>query len=145
LFTGSLLARYADVFHFSLMRRAALCPVSIVGLFAVLSPFLLTAFAVFISNWWLVPCLAFCKALLFSYHACIVSTAFSSAGWLIRYLLLFTDACTIPILLWCWMCLSRLPRRKALCQTGLCAAIALTIGMTDICFVSPFLVMLISK
>lgn len=141
---GLLLARYADEFQFSLMRRAAVCPVSIVGLLSVLLPFLFTAFAVFVSNWWLIPCLAFCKGLLFGYHACIVTAAFGSAGWLVRYLLLFTDTWAVLILIWCWMQVCRSVRSRSLSRVGFCMAAALVLGMVDICFVSPFLAMLIS-
>jgi hypothetical protein len=126
------------------MHKAVNRSVSIVGLFAVLLPFLFTAAAAIISNHWLYHCLALIKAFLFSYHACIVSAAFGSAGWLIRYLLLFTDACTVPVLLWLWMQGTDCHPRLQLRRTLVCSMISAIVGMIDFCVVSPFLVMLIS-
>lgn len=144
LFSGAILAQHADEIQFSLMRRAAFCPVSIVGLFAVLLPFLITAFAVCVSNYWLFLPIAFSKAFLFSYNACIVSAAFGNAGWLVRYLLLFTDACTIPILLWLWIRGICGYRSRFVRIVGLCAILSVAVGFIDFCIVSPFLAMLVS-
>lgn len=145
LLSGAILAQYADEIHFSLMRRAAACSVSIVGLVAVLLPFLFTAIAVNLSNCFVIFFLAFLKALLFSYHGCIISVAFGSAGWLVRYLLLFTDACTIPILLWLWIRCMDHQRVGLLRNIFICALASAAVGLIDFCVVSPFLVMLISK
>lgn len=144
LLLGAFLAQHAGEVHLSLMRRAVSCPVSIVGLFAVLLPFLFTAFAVVISNCWLYYPIAFFKAFLFSYHACVVSAAFGSAGWLVRYLFLFTDACTIPILLWLWILGTGNHNSGLLRRTVICTLLSVAVGMIDFCFVSPFLAMLIS-
>ena len=145
LLTGAILAQYSGEIHFSLMRRAAACSVSIVGLFTVLLPFLFTAFAVVLSNCFLFYPIAFLKALTFSYHACVVSAAFGDAGWLVRYLFLFTDACTIPVLLWIWIRGSGNRCIGLLHGTGICVLIACAVGLIDFCIVSPFLAMLISS
>lgn len=105
---GALVFRFADDISVSLMRSAAESPVSIVGLLiCTLLPFLFTAFAVYLSLPRLLIPISFCKAFAYAYVSCAVLTAFGTAGWLVRALLLFSDTCCAGLLYGCWMrCLS---------------------------------------
>ena len=96
---GALAFRYAGDILVSLMPLAVHSQLSIVSLLLSISlPFLLSAFAVFIScpGLWLV--VGFGKAFAYSYLVCGVLACFGSAGWLIRWLLLFTDSCSAALL-----------------------------------------------
>ena len=126
-----------------MMRRAVSCPVSIVGLVVVLLPFLFSAFAVYLSKTWLFLPFCFLKAFQFAYVAGSVSMAFGSAGWLIRLLLLFSDGCTIPVLLWIWLRWIGRGGRKALQQIAACTILGAMVWAVDYFVVSPFLGMLI--
>lgn len=128
----------------SLMRTAASGRVSIFGLLtAILLPFLLSALAVFLNQFWLFLPIAFGKAFLLSFTGYGVFAAFGSAGWLIRLLLMFSDCCSAPLLLWLWMhCVAG--SRKPLFSVSGPALLALAIGSVDFYVVSPFLAMLIS-
>lgn len=88
----------------ALMRSALSAPVSIVGLLCVtVLPFLFSAFAVFLSKPILLLPICFAKAFVFAFCSTCILQAFGSAGWLIRWLLLFGDCASIPLLYWFWM------------------------------------------
>lgn len=144
LIAGIFCAVHADEPYFALMRMAAGSRVSIVGLVAsVLLPFLIAAFAVYISTPQLLYPLCFAKALLFSFGACGVYIAFGSAGWLAQFLLQFSDCLLLPV--FCWFCIRHISGKgQALAkELAMCAAAVGLIGSIDYCVVSPFLAMLI--
>jgi hypothetical protein len=139
LLLGCFCARQTSDIHFPLMHRAAESSVSIVGLVAVLLPFLLSAFAVLSSLKWVILPLCFAKAFSFSFTASLISSAFASAGWLLRMMLLFTDSITLPVLLLFWFRSFddsdfRLSRTVFLCLTFLIFVMGI-----DYCMVAPFL------
>lgn len=129
----------------SLMLAAFESRVSIVGLAAVLLlPFLFSAFAVFISQPWLLLPIAFGKAVAFGCCVGGISVAFGSAGWLARWLLMFSDCCMLPVLCWFWLrCLSggKMPAK----DLAVCVTAAVVIGSLDYGIVSPFLAKLIDS
>jgi hypothetical protein len=89
---GGLVFRYVGSHLAPWMPLAASCQPSIPGLlFSTLIPFLLSAFAVYLSVPKLLFGICFCKAFLLGYVCCGVFAAFGSAGWLVRWLFLFTD------------------------------------------------------
>ena len=95
---GVCFAAYADNLT-SLMRAFCDSGVSIVGLFLVpVLPFLISAVAIFRSALLILYLTCFCKSFLLGFSVCIVSSAFSGGGWLICFLLLFTDLLTVPAL-----------------------------------------------
>ena len=143
LLTGCFLANHAGNIHSSMMRRAVSCPVSIASLVVLLLPFLFSAFAVYLSKTWLFLPFCFLKAFQFAFVASLVSTAFGSFGWLIRLLLLFSDGCTIPVLLWIWFRWIGSGGRKAVQQIAVCAILGCVAWSVDYFVVSPFLGMLI--
>lgn len=88
----------------SLMHAYCQSRVSIVSLLIVpLLPFLLSAYAVYFSDFRLLFVLSFLKAFSFGFCAWIVTCAFGGAGWLVRGMLLFTDLVTLPVLWLYWI------------------------------------------
>lgn len=71
-------------------------------LFALL-PFLLSAFAVSFSRpaWLLLICGM--KATLFSFCCVILCLCYGQAGWLARWIFLFFDVCSLPLLFFYWL------------------------------------------
>lgn len=104
LLLGALGASGASNSINSLMRACVDSRVTIVGLLSVpLLPFLFSAVAVYLSISWLIYPIGFVKAFCFGFCACAVTIAYGSAGWLMMYLLLFTDCLTLPVLCWFWI------------------------------------------
>lgn len=129
----------------SLMRTAASSRVSIVGLMTVLLlPFLISAFAVYTSSPFLLFPVCWLKAFFFSYSAGMISLAFGNAGWLVRWLLLFSSGLSLPLLI--WFCMRQgdgTYREDLLRDFTVCAVLILLIGSLDFRVISPFLVKLI--
>ena len=140
---GMIAAHRSDDTYFSMMRMAFTSHVSIPGLIASVSlPFLFSAFAVYLGKPKLIYFICFIKAALFSFGSFTALTAFASAGWLVRFLLQFSDIVMLPA--FCWFSL------RCITDTGLfkrdfsiCLFLFLLIGSMDYCMVSPFLAMLI--
>lgn len=128
----------------SMMRRSLSCPVSIPGLLAAtVLPFLLSAYAVSLSEPWLLLPICMVKAFGFGFCAFGVSLAFGSAGWLVRLLFLFSDVCVIPVLFFYWLRHIRGDAARSYRDLVCCLIAAVAIGAMDLYFVSPFLVKLI--
>lgn len=129
----------------TMIRSATLCPVSIPGLLAsTVFPFLCSAYAVSFSEPWLLLPISTLKAFSFSFCAFGVNLAFGSAGWLVRLLFLFSDACVIPLLFFYWLRhFDNTPAHPDKELLG-CIIAAIAIGAADYCLVSPFLVELIN-
>ena len=128
----------------SLMRMAANSPVSIVSLLSVLIfPFLASAAAVLLYKPWLLLAAAFVKAYALAFLSLAVICAFSSAGWLVRLLLMFSQFLSVPLLCWFWIHYISGRIRPAPAVLFLMAALIMLIGSVDYCIVSPFLAGLI--
>lgn len=126
------------------MRAADFGRVSIVSLtVSLFLPFLLSALAVLISQPWLIFPICFLKAFSFSFCAGGTLIVFSSAGWLVCALLLFSGWCLLPALFWFWLRRLNGSARSLLPDALVCAALCFLIGSIDRCMVSPFLAMLI--
>ncbi len=143
LVLGCCLPQHLDRSYFSLMHKAVNRSVSIVGLFAVLLPFLISAIAVYFSQTWLVFPICFIKAFSFAFVAACVTFAFGPSGWLVRVLLLFTDFLSAPVVLGYWLRLAKNPANKAFQDLAVCAAICAIFCSLDYFIVSPFLTGLI--
>lgn len=86
--------------YYSLPMRSVLFqPVSIIGLFCVVFIPLLFAYFSFTFKPILVLIVCFFKAIAFGFSYVWVSLTFESASWLIRILFLFSDYCSLLILL----------------------------------------------
>ena len=143
LFLGAYCGAIADPSLFPLMHRAVFCRVSIVCLAASqLLPFLFVAFAAVISNPVLLMAVCAYKFFAFSYVGVLVSIAFGSAGWLIRFLFLFCDICLVPAL--CWFSLHILSEQRLISKTFLvCFMLVIVTVLFDHFFISDFLMKLI--
>ena len=102
LIAGAFLFLQAGPFSFSLMHRIIGSPVSIVGLLSnLLIPFLFTVFAVYSSLFCLSFPICFTEGVLFSFCFAGISRTFSSAGWMLRWIVLFRSgicaACTLLV------------------------------------------------
>ena len=144
LISGVLISMSASGALDSTMRAAPFSCVSISGLLsAILLPFLLSAFAVYLSCPWLLLPIAFCKAFLITFLGLGVLDAFGSAGWLIRFLLMFGDVITLPLLWWYLYQVILRPASRVRC-TLVAAVFSLAVGGLDHYVISPFLANLIS-
>lgn len=144
LVLGIVSAYQAGHSVFRLMRMAANSHASIVSLLVSgVLPFLLSAAAVFFSARHFLFLIGFVKAFCFGCCACATMLSFGSAGWLICLLLMFSDLCDLPALIWFWLrhlwdgAYLRFP------DTVFCIGWSLLVGSVDFCLVTPFLVSLI--
>lgn len=145
LLSGAAFSAAASDSLVPLMRTAVNSRVSINGLLtAILLPFLLSAFAVMIHEPWLLLPVAFGKAFLVSFVGTGVLNAYGSAGWLIRWLLMFSDCCSLPVLFWYWIRQTTGRNRHFFPVTALVLLAAVLISSFDYCVVSPFLATVIS-
>lgn len=143
MLTGLHISNTVNAFDNSLMRAAVLSGVSMVGLLAVvLFPLILSAIAVYFSVPLFFFLLSFGKAFGFAFCSFRILTAFGSAGWLVRWLLLFSDTCMSVVLLWFWIRNINGIGASSKKDLAVCAAFALLIGCFDYFVVSPFLRML---
>ena len=96
---GGFVFRYWGSALVSQMPLAARSQPSIFGLLtSSLLPFLFSAFAVYIGAPWLLYGICFLKACSFGYISCGVFASFGIAGWLVRWLFLFTDLFSAAVL-----------------------------------------------
>lgn len=137
---GVFLFLYAGTPGVSLMRRTVYGSVSIVSLIGIgLLPFLFTAYAVFLSELRLLFLICFCKACMFAFVSIGISVAFSSAGWMMRGLLVYYDSilCVLLYFLWHRLLAGRKVYWFAIIFAGVLA------GSIEYYIISPFLAGLI--
>ena len=91
-------------FSSALMRSVTEDRLSIIGLFLMLTfPFLISAVLLrFTRPLWILP-VVFFKAFIYSCCLYGLTFAYGDAGWLVRWLLLFSDSCVVVLLLWFWL------------------------------------------
>ena len=144
LLSGTLLFCYADNSLVSTMRAVAESGMSISGLLCVLFfPLLITAFAAYFSQPFLLFPVIFLKALFFSFVGTGFLTSFQSCGWLVCFFLMFSDFLGMPLLWIVWIRCFHESRRKILRSCYFTAVAFLLIGCFDYAFVAPFLARLI--
>ena len=137
---GGLAFRYAGDVLISLMPLAVNSQLSIVGQFLSISlPFLLSAFAVFVSCPGILIPLSFCKAFAYSYLVCGVFASFGSGGWLIRWLLLFTDSVSAALLY--GYAMRHISGCRNFSPVGLfgCISVVAILAGVDFAYISPLL------
>ena len=149
-FVGMLLgisaALTASEFLVPMMRESVKCSASIPGLLAAtLLPFLLSAYAVSLSEPWLLLIISALKAFGFSFCASGVSLAFGQSSWLVRFLFLFSDHCLIPVLYLYLLRHIRGHTELKAWEFPVCIGSALLVGTIDYCLIAPFLVTLIES
>ena len=144
LLFGNAVATNAGEFLVPMMRSAVSAPVSILGLLAAaVLPFLISAYAVSISEPWLLLIISTLKAFGFSFSACAVSLAFGQSSWLVRFLFLFSDHCVMPLLWLYWLRHISGEKAFSLQEMACFIAAAVVIGWMDYFMISPFLAALI--
>lgn len=134
LLTGSLIGFVSD--DFSVMRGSFCSSVSIVRLtVTVFLPFLISMAASFLDAGFLFP-ICWCKAFLFGFFHIGVFSSFGSSGWLLRWMMLFSDCAAFPVLCWFWLRLIQNPD-SVFRDFLLCTAAVIVIGFLDFYIISP--------
>ena len=143
---GLLLGMYAAVTSgnsFLLMMRGDVSTVSIPGLLITFLPFLLTAIAVLMPHpGYLIPVILW-KAFSFGYSACGLTIAYHSAAWLVRFLLMFNQLATVPLLMWLWLRKCDFPEFIRPVELAVCGGVTALVGLLDYCLISPFAAVLL--
>lgn len=135
---------FAGKIFSSLMLGVLYGSVSIVGLLCVtVLPFLFSAFAVYLSEPWLLLLVSFWKAFQFSFVSLSILSCFGSAGWLFRWLLMFSDLISLPVLFWYWSRYISGEQGFSCTESLLILSVCILIGSFDYGYVSPFLAELI--
>ena len=147
-FLGTLLgipaALAANNFLVPMMCQSVQCSVSIPDLLAVtVVPFLLSAFAVSLSEPWLLLIISTFKAFNFSFCACGVRLAFGQSSWLVRFLFLFSDYLLVPLLYLYWVRHIQGQAVRRTWELYCCIGASLVISGIDCFIVAPFLASLI--
>ena len=139
-FLGVCFSLGAGDSFFLMMRMAAFTPVSISGLLSAATlPFLFSAVAVYFKRPVLLLSVAFMKAFCFSCVGLGVIACFGSAGWLIWFLLQFSDCCAMPLLYWYWRRHIRGNGAFDWAVSMMLLSALLLVGAFDYCVISPFL------
>lgn len=137
LMLGFSLSHHEDSFSSAWMRMTDIRSASIVGLMGVtLFPLLLSAFAVYICQYWMLPMVAAAKAFSFGYLLWGAAYAYGSALWLAYPLLCFSEVISLPVLWLFWLRHGRqggISKRSLIYPAVLCAATCIDIGL-----ISPF-------
>lgn len=136
---GVLVAFVAESSVSALMRTLLSSRVSIVCLMTVtFLPFLLAAFAAFISLPQLIYPLSFLEAFSVGYCNSCVAVAFGDAAWLVRWLYLFSSCCSTPVLYWFFSRCVQQENNQLRRDCAVGAVLLFAIGCIDYLFVSPF-------
>lgn len=141
LISGCIISITSDTFYFIPMRAATYCRVSIVSLLVVTAfPFLFSAFVFYFAKPWLFIPIACMKAMSFSMVAIGIFRSFGSAGWLLQFLLMFSDICLIPFLIFYWVRFISSERAIHFYDILCVSTAVLSVGLIDFYFISPILV-----
>lgn len=123
----------------SLMRTAASCRVSIVGItLSTLSPLIITGFIAIVSTPKLLLLIAFLRAFCFSYCAHLVTFAFPNAGWLVLVILFFRNFLWMFLLFRCWLSILTGEFLGKIRFALFCAIISLTLIAIEYVVILPF-------
>lgn len=141
---GTLFSAEASDSYIALMRMSAVGPVSIVSVFAsAMLPFLFAFIAVNCKKPFFLLAVCFCKAFFIAHCSFGCYLAFGSGGWLVRLLLQFSDLLLMPVLCWFAVCYLQRFQPLKVRDVLICATATLAVSAVNVCFVSPYLAMLI--
>ena len=129
----------------TMFSRAAVLHPPLIRLCIIrLIPFILLTFCSAFSLSYISFAIIFSKALLYSYCASGIALVFSSAGWLIGMLFLFSDFVAIVLLL--WFSARNIAKNRSSLKFDflLCAVIVLSVCCIEHRVVSPYLIMLLN-
>lgn len=113
--------------------------------FPTILPFLFSAFAAYFSKPKLMLPVCFWKAFCFGFCGFGISLVYGQCSWLMRLLLMFSDLCSLPILLFYWLRYAFGKRCPDWCVNVSALSLLLIITTVDYCFISPFTVCLLEK
>lgn len=144
LILGGFCALRADASNGILVREALSIQASVIPLlFVLLLPFLLSVIVFYANQPRLLIPIVFGKGFVFAYVSICVRNVYPDSGWLLQFLLMFTDCVNLPILWWYWLqgldAGSTGRTRPAVTAVTILSAV----GLLDVFYVSPFLVNLI--
>ena len=104
LLLGFIAANSANSVLISAISTSVGSPVPFARLVLIcILPFVVSYLAFSLNEHWLLLATCLFEAFCFGYCAAGIGLAYGAAGWLIRFLLLFSDCMTIPVLLYYWM------------------------------------------
>lgn len=140
LISGAWFSGSAGESLLSLMRSAPCARTSILSLLGtMLLPFMISAFAAFMDTPILVCFVSFLKGFFFSFISVGTYLAFPGGGWLIRYLLMFSEICINPVLLLFMLrCISEEKKALLFPMISACAYVIAAVSIDHI-YISPFL------
>lgn len=124
----------------SMMRSAVCTPVSIVGVFVcVFLPLLCTYFSFISERPIIILIVCMLKATAYGYSANLIHVCFSTAGWLVRLLFLFSDSCLMVLLLFLWIYHFSGNYKGAVYRLYLCGLLSTVVVASDVYVIHPFL------
>ena len=85
----------------------------------------------------------FLKAFLFAYTGAAILILYPVSGWLLRWLLMFSDMVTMPILWFLWISVSFDNLESLHRRIVICAFCFVLVGCVDLLMIVPFLARLI--
>lgn len=145
---GILFGCFLSVTYFdsisSLMRIAFYQRVSIVGsLICVFLPMILSAWAVVKNRSCFVFLICFLKAVAFAFCSGLISELFGDAGWLVRFLFLFSDHFTLIILFVLWVRSFHCDSHFLWNEWAYCFLLAGIVVILDQFIISPFIMQIL--
>lgn len=139
LLLGLYLAIHLPDNSHSLVRTLVHSRVSTVGLITNLFlPIILSAIVWKLKIPALYLFLAFIKAICYGFCFSAMTLAFQEAGWLLRWLFLFSDTFISVLLLWFWFRNIAKPKECGARDLCICCVLAIFICLADVCYVTPF-------
>ena len=128
-----------------LMRLAPFCQVTIVGLtLNIFLPLVIAFWCFYHAKMCVVYLLLVTRCFLSGVFLYAVSAVFGDSSWLVSILLFYSAGITNLILLWLFVFQQNRAFFKSKVNCYILFFIALLVAITDYCFVSPFLVSLMS-
>lgn len=143
LFLGMYLALQVKVYNLLMMRTFLESRMSIVSLACVvILPLLISMIAFRLDRFTLLLTVVCIKACAFGFSCSVVYAFFGDAGWLVRWLLIFTDSILVISQLYYWLRNALTPSRSV--YQGVPAYLLLSALLISLehCFISPLVVSL---
>ena len=105
----------------------------------MLFPIVVSALIIYMDQPWLLLIIAFLKAFSFAYVSWILVSEFGSAGWLIQFLIMFSDCISLPLLWYFWCGLLHRPRHSLISLSIPMVFAIVAVGILDNHFILPIL------
>jgi len=144
LLLGALFSPNLGDAVFTIVRREVSARSSVIShLVTVCLPLLLAAFVVNKHKSYLLLLISIVRAFQFTFCGGIICSLYGSAGWLVRFLLQFSDVFSVPIL--CWFSLRHISVDRGVNKKDFRISLLLTliVGCIDYFVISPFFASLI--